>query len=219
MPVSSEAGCEQAATKAGLKINKTMDRRRGYMSSSDFCDRSTRLSGACCNIEYGPKRASFGFATPLRFWPTNPAMGPLNRRGFAVHAEQQIERSGDLRLAVFDIDRFKRTNDVNKHGTRDEVLCTCAQVAKTLARKLKPAASLSGEELVIVLSDSTLEQAMTICERLRKLIENEVTIVEDRSIKVTMSGGTSEFVKNSAIDAMLAAAELAQYERNGQEGN
>jgi diguanylate cyclase (GGDEF)-like protein len=148
----------------------------------------------------------------------NPAMGPLNRRGFTAHAEQQIERSGDLRLAGFDIDRFKRTNDVNKHGTRDEVLCTCAQVAKTLARKLKPAASLSGEELVIVLSDSTLEQAMTICERLRKLIENEVTIVEDRSIKVTMSGGTTEFVKNSAIDAMLAAAELAQYERNGQEG-
>ena len=143
---------------------------------------------------------------------TDPLTGLLNRRGFSAYIEESGSGTGDRRLAVFDIDRFKQVNDTYGHAAGDEVLRTFARVAKTVVRENDQVARLGGEEFAILLTGSTLDQAMMICERLRRSIEEEVTEVDGRLISVTVSGGIAEIVKNGDIDETIAAADLALYE-------
>ncbi|MEE2794417.1 MAG: diguanylate cyclase [Pseudomonadota bacterium] len=143
---------------------------------------------------------------------TDPLTGLLNRRGFAAYIEESGSGTGDRRLAVFDIDRFKQVNDTYGHAAGDEVLRTFARVAKTVVRENDRVARLGGEEFAILLTGSTLDQAMMICERLRRSIEKEVTEVDGRSISVTVSGGIARIAADGDVHSTLAAADAALYE-------
>jgi diguanylate cyclase (GGDEF)-like protein len=136
----------------------------------------------------------------------------LNRRGFAAYIENSGSETGDRRLAVFDIDRFKQVNDTYGHAAGDEVLRTFARVAKTVVRENDRVARLGGEEFAILLTGSTLDQAMKICERLRRSIEKEVTKVAGKSISVTVSGGIARIAADGDVHSTLVAADAALYE-------
>lgn len=143
---------------------------------------------------------------------TDPLTGLLNRRGFADRIEKDLHRGSECRLAVFDIDRFKSVNDTYGHAAGDEVLKTFARVAKKVVRENDQVARLGGEEFAILLTGSTLKQGMMICERLRTTIEKEITRVDGRSIRVTVSGGLARIVEDGDIEATFAAANAALYE-------
>tara|TARA_B100000678_G_scaffold133849_1_gene111802 strand:- start:1239 stop:2936 length:1698 start_codon:yes stop_codon:yes gene_type:complete len=143
---------------------------------------------------------------------TDPLTGLLNRRGIAKLIEQQAVVSGQSCLAVFDIDRFKQVNDRYGHAAGDEVLKTFARVATRVVRGGDFVGRLGGEEFAVILTNSTDDQAMIICERLRKSIEREATEFGDSSIHVTVSGGISAIIENKDIELALAAADGALYE-------
>ena len=143
---------------------------------------------------------------------TDPLTGLLNRRGIAEFMEQQEGVSGQRRLAVFDIDRFKQVNDRFGHAAGDEVLKTFARVAKSVIREGDLVCRIGGEEFALFLNNSTDEQAIMICERLRKSIEREATEFGGRSIQVTVSGGISAIIENENIHSALAAADSALYQ-------
>ncbi|UVI39924.1 sensor domain-containing diguanylate cyclase [Qipengyuania spongiae] len=143
---------------------------------------------------------------------TDPLTGLLNRRGFARCVEKNAATSDTCRLAVFDIDRFKQVNDTYGHAAGDEVLRTFARVARAAVRENDKVGRLGGEEFAVLLTDSTLEQAMMICERLRQSMEREVTTVKGQSIRVTVSGGIARIVDGEDIQSTLSAADMALYE-------
>lgn len=116
-------------------------------------------------------------------------------------------------VMMLDIDDFKAVNDTYGHQVGDKVLRRFSDTLKESCRVYDRVGRYGGEEFLIVLPRTTMEQAMDIGERLLKEIENLVfdDIVE--GMKITCSIGicsSTSFLEYSS--ALVAAADTALYE-------
>jgi diguanylate cyclase (GGDEF)-like protein/PAS domain S-box-containing protein len=107
----------------------------------------------------------------------DPLTGLFNRRylddTLARELSQSWRRGSSLSLVFLDIDHFKRINDVFGHEAGDLVLRGCAHILTQNLRKSDIACRLGGEEFVIVLPDSSLDdtrrRVLEICDLVRQL--------------------------------------------------
>lgn len=106
----------------------------------------------------------------------DPLTDVFNRRHFDTLATVEIERmrrqKTELCLLLFDIDHFKRVNDERGHQQGDLVLQAIAGAAQRSLRETDILARFGGEEFVILLPHTDLEQAGRFAERLRKAFED-----------------------------------------------
>ena len=152
---------------------------------------------------------------------TDPLTGLANRRAFRAAIDQALAKtitlSGDC-LAVFDIDHFKRVNDDFGHDAGDEVLRAFAGVARRMVRQADIVARLGGEEFAIHFPQTSVDQAMQICERIRIEMAETATFVGNAAIHVTISGGVAAIEKGGLEPALRAADDaLYQSKRNGRD--
>ncbi|MDL2236458.1 GGDEF domain-containing protein [Christensenellaceae bacterium OttesenSCG-928-K19] len=97
----------------------------------------------------------------------------------------------DWCVAMLDLDDFKYVNDTYGHKAGDDVLCAVAETIKGNLRKSDIVFRWGGEEFLIFLMDTNLENGIVILEKLRKKLE-ESTIVADRNtLKITATIGVS----------------------------
>lgn len=98
------------------------------------------------------------------------------------------ERYGQqLAIGSLDIDLFKQVNDRYGHATGDLVIKTLAAELRAELRETDVAARMGGEEFLIILPHTGLDEAWTVLERLRlKLTDLHIPGVEE---KITFSGG------------------------------
>lgn len=98
-----------------------------------------------------------------------------------------------LSLAIFDIDYFKKFNDIYGHIFGDKVLSSVAKVVKSTLRKSDMLARYGGEEFIILLPRTSLAEAYEKVESLRNMISKHV--IEDNQVSacVTVSFGVSSF--------------------------
>ncbi|MEM8788346.1 MAG: GGDEF domain-containing protein [Pseudomonadota bacterium] len=75
---------------------------------------------------------------------------------------------GDLCLAIIDLDRFKSVNDTWGHSFGDNVLRGMAQVLKQNTKGKDFAARVGGEEFVVVLPNTPLSGAVSVCNGIRE---------------------------------------------------
>ncbi len=103
---------------------------------------------------------------------TDPLTGLPNRRAFAAALAAQMQKptSGHARLAiaVLDIDHFKNVNDLHGHAEGDRVLVELAAMLKAQFAGRGMAARYGGEEFVLLMPDTTLEEARLQCEYVRQ---------------------------------------------------
>lgn len=145
---------------------------------------------------------------------TDPLTGLANRRAFCDAAEDQLDRLGlgqGCCIALFDIDLFKRVNDSHGHDAGDEVLKIFASVANSAVRRNDLVARLGGEEFAVIFPDTSVEQALSICERLRSEVANTPICVGDKIIRVTVSGGVA-VLGPAGLDQALKQADRALYQ-------
>lgn len=117
-----------------------------------------------------------------------------------------------------DIDYFKHVNDAHGHLVGDEVLQEVAKRLQSQLRRGTPAYRYGGEEFVIILTDTPLNQAIDVSERLRRAIR--ATPIETRAggLEVTASFGITQqnlTCDHSAWD-VLQRADKALYEAKRQ---
>lgn len=94
----------------------------------------------------------------------------------------------DLSLVYFDLDHFKKVNDTYGHGAGDQVLRDIAKLVKQIVRKEDTFARFGGEEFVVILPNTNLEQAIKIAEAIRQNCEKFVqTIVYEVNGKKTQA--------------------------------
>ncbi|MEE2688731.1 MAG: PleD family two-component system response regulator [Pseudomonadota bacterium] len=124
--------------------------------------------------------------------------GLYNRRYLEAHLGGLIERiAGGRRpfsVIMFDIDHFKKINDLFGHAAGDEVLQElCTRVMKSV-RSFDTVARYGGEEFVVVMPGTDINVAMTIAERLRQGVANQpfTAVTLDQSLAVTISVGVTE---------------------------
>ena len=144
--------------------------------------------------------------------------GLANRRLLLDRLDQMaalVERHPERRFAVvfFDLDNFKRINDIWGHAAGDKVLVEIARRLVQCHRQEDLAARLGGDELVLVLDEAaTREDAEAAAERTRKAIEMPIQI-EHRLAWVSSSFGVAWSGDGYADgEQLLAAADRAMYE-------
>ena len=137
-----------------------------------------------------------------------------NRRKFDALLEYEIEqikryKHGNLCTVLIDIDNFKSVNDTYGHDTGDEILKEIGNIIKISSRNSDIAARWGGEEFVLGLSHTNLEEALLVAQKIRITIENFNFI---NNLSITCSFGISQFRTTDTADTLFKRADTALYE-------
>lgn len=104
----------------------------------------------------------------------DPLTGAYNRRQFDVLADLEFKRTrrhgGAVSLLALDVDHFKQINDEWGHPEGDKVLQTVVRVIRDRLRSTDILARFGGEEFVVLMPHTDLEQALIVAETLRHCI-------------------------------------------------
>jgi diguanylate cyclase (GGDEF)-like protein len=154
----------------------------------------------------------------LNYFATiDPLTNTFNRRHFLELSERKIKRTqtsnGHASFLLFDIDHFKKINDEHGHIIGDQVLQGMAQICLKHLRADDILGRFGGEEFVILLPETKLEDARNIAERLRLLIAETPIETEIGPINTTISIGMAikEKTTTMSIDQLLSRADRAMY--------
>lgn len=126
----------------------------------------------------------------------------------------RAERTGgQLSLMILDIDHFKRFNDTYGHPAGDTILATVAERVLANARKVDLTARYGGDEFVILLPDTSAEEAMLLAERLHQAISNEtIQLGPQSTVHLTVSIGVATYPTHaSTIEELIKRADEALY--------
>jgi diguanylate cyclase (GGDEF)-like protein len=141
---------------------------------------------------------------------TDALTGLFNRR--AVFDRTQ-RLSGPLAVIIFDIDHFKRVNDVHGHQAGDTVLQMFSRILSANIRDGDLAARLGGEEFSVVLSDATPQAAMHVAERVRESFAAQRFISAAGDFTSTVSAGIAYATQGKPdLTLLLSEADIALYE-------
>jgi len=149
---------------------------------------------------------------------TDPLTGIANRKLFESRlreaARNAVESGEPLALLMLDIDHFKRFNDTYGHQLGDQVL---RLVAKTLADGVKgrdTPARFGGEEFVIVLPQTRLENAVTLGEQIRRTMARHKVVRKDTGAEygvIALSVGASAYRPGEDLVELIRRADAALY--------
>ena len=148
---------------------------------------------------------------------TDPLTGVLNRRAFIEKCEYEINRAtryrSPLSLVVMDIDNLKSINDGYGHRAGDEALIRITQLCFQIIRSSDNLARHGGDEFVILLPETNLEEAFSLAERIRQNIaESNLITKEGNSISLSVSMGGAKFDGKETLESLLHRADEALYE-------
>ena len=128
-----------------------------------------------------------------------------------------------LSVAIFDIDHFKRLNDTYGHLAGDQVLRGVSRILTSQLRSEDVPARYGGEEFVVVLPNTTKEQALAMAEKIRRAIEAHsfpnAFGNAGKAGSVTISGGIASCDTDSSSNDVLASADKALYAAKEQGRN
>ncbi|PDT36755.1 GGDEF domain-containing protein [Rhizobium sp. M10] len=150
---------------------------------------------------------------------TDLLTGLYNRRGFEVAASALLTQAEHgsrwISVVLFDLDHFKKINDVNGHDAGDAVLRHVAGIARENFRSFDLLVRHGGEEFLALLPDSTPDDAAIVAERVRLAIEMaEIPLPSGELLKVTASFGCAGRANDGAsrnFEDLVKRADLALY--------
>lgn len=148
---------------------------------------------------------------------TDHQTGLHNRRYFTEALEREFRRSlrtkDPLSLAVIDLDHFKRVNDTYGHQEGDTVLAEVAAFIKKEIRRYDIAARYGGEEFVVVLPETSLQQALQFAERCRAGIQRLAFSGRIEELAVTASLGIATYPSApvDSAESLFGEADKALY--------
>lgn len=140
---------------------------------------------------------------------TDPLTGLYNRRYFMEQLEQEFKRSRryerDLSLLMIDIDFFKRINDTYGHQTGDLVLRKISSIVESQLRDADLAFRFGGEEFMVILPETSLQDASNVAERMRTEIMHSYYHHDESEFNVTVSIGIISVKCNQveSIDSLI----------------
>ena len=117
---------------------------------------------------------------------------------------------------ICDLDHFKYVNDSNGHEVGDAVICRFADLLQSLSREQDLAVRLGGDEFMLFLPGTNLEQARLMAERLRAEISPSMSALVSSDVTVSI-GLTQLDAGELLIDAMRRAdSALYAAKKNGR---
>lgn len=159
----------------------------------------------------------------VRLMATHDALtGLFNRHHLQERLTSELRSAGrerPLAAIILDIDHFKRVNDAHGHEAGDEVL---RHLAHLLSAEIGAGAGIArwgGEEFVVLLAGTSLEEATAIAERIRARVSMTPCPWEKHEIRITVSLGVAAYPGHASDQrSLLRLADqglyLAKRDRN-----
>lgn len=142
--------------------------------------------------------------------------GALNRSHFIETIDQQIAISqrhkSVFSYVILDLDHFKRVNDQFGHLAGDEVLKSFAELAMSRLRAVDSVIRYGGEEFVILLPDTTAEQAKPLMQDLLQKFMALSFKVDNQVFSVSFSAGIVQYPTYADAAGLAEAADKALYQ-------
>ncbi len=148
---------------------------------------------------------------------TDDLTGLYNHRHFFKTLESELVRmkrqKTTLSLLMFDLDGFKRYNDQYGHVEGDKVLRKVGEIVRNSIRNsVDSGYRYGGDEFAVLLIGASLDQTLTIAERIR-------SSVEQAGFDITVSIGLAEFQDRFSLERFVKSADDAMYVAKNSGGN
>lgn len=155
------------------------------------------------------------FNENLEMVVADPLTGLGNRRYFDRTIEPLFDelemKSTPFSIMVFDIDHFKRVNDILGHDMGDQILKEIAARLVTNMRAVDVVARYGGEEFMIAMPETKAEEALIAADRVRSLIAGTPIFVDGEALQVTISVGVAEVEPGESLRDVFKRADGALY--------
>jgi diguanylate cyclase (GGDEF)-like protein/putative nucleotidyltransferase with HDIG domain len=147
--------------------------------------------------------------------------GLFNRRHFEEQLKEEVSRHsryGDVfSILMLDLDNFKTYNDTYGHPSGDKLLNQIGKIIESCTRSIGQAFRYGGDEFIMILPQTTTENAYQAAERVRGQIIGEM---ENKAITVTCSIGLAGYPSDGVTpDQLVNAVDTALYHAKRTGGN
>ncbi|SDL38901.1 diguanylate cyclase (GGDEF) domain-containing protein [Franzmannia pantelleriensis] len=132
-----------------------------------------------------------------------------NRRMISERLEALVNERRGFTLALLDIDHFKLINDCHGHDVGDRLLVAITRTLSTTLRDYDLCARWGGEEFLLLLANTDLDEAQPIVERLRACLADVTICTGDQKLSVTISAGLSQHRFGEPHQATIKRADQA----------
>ena len=140
-----------------------------------------------------------------------------NRRCFDNEFNKEFLRAkrynNNLTLVMFDIDYFKKVNDTYGHQCGDYILKQVAKAALQTFRQTDTVYRVGGEEFMVILTETDINQCIVPLERFRKTIETLNLEFNEKNINITVSIGACQCSSlTKTKEELIEKTDIALYE-------
>ncbi len=148
-----------------------------------------------------------------------------NHHQFEKTLEEYIQKAENseinpFSLVIFDIDHFKSFNDTYGHLQGDIIIKDIAKILLSEVRECDYPARYGGEEFIVILPDTSLDEAEKFASRLRRNIEEYEFPGDNKVLRCTVSLGVAEYsqkyVKNNSDMVSYVDRALYDSKENGR---
>jgi len=154
---------------------------------------------------------------------TDLLTGLYNRRYIIEKIENELinykENKKNFSLILADIDYFKKVNDSFGHNCGDQVLKSVAQNLQDAVGELGFLSRWGGEEFLILLPETQIEDARILADKIRKISEEQIIRYNGIQISITLTFGVTVNEDYERIDDTIKKADDALYEGKCQGRN
>jgi diguanylate cyclase (GGDEF)-like protein len=147
---------------------------------------------------------------------TDSLTGLHNRQQILELAEREFQRvrrfGHPLATLMVDVDNFKAVNDTLGHAAGDRVLESVATTCRDALRDIDLIGRYGGDEFMVLLVETELDEARNIAERLRQSVAQAPVRIDPGPVSVTISVGIAILTEDSTnLAALLNNADVALY--------
>lgn len=155
---------------------------------------------------------------------TDALTGLPNRRQVLAYLDRTVATSSGpetpLSIALIDLDRFKTINDEHGHLTGDAVLCDFAFLTRNIVRRSDVVGRIGGEEFLIVMPGTTVDEAVQLAERMRSAVVSRATVSPGGArVQYSISVGVTQVFSKEGTDEAFSRADRALYEAKSRGRN
>ena len=151
-----------------------------------------------------------------RIASTDHLTGALLRRAWSARAAVEFARarrySRPLALAMFDLDTFKRINDVHGHAAGDLVIRHIAELCMASIRQSDVFGRMGGEEFVLLMPETSVAEAMIVADRIRAAFAVIPTNIGTDLLCTVSVGVAALAASDLGVAALTERADQALYE-------
>ncbi len=155
------------------------------------------------------------FNENLEMVVADPLTSLGNRRYFDRAIEPLFDsletQATPFSIMIFDIDHFKRVNDILGHDMGDQILKEIAARLVTNMRAIDIVARYGGEEFMIAMPGTNAADALIAADRVRALIAGTPVFVDGEALQVTTSVGVAEVEAGEKLRDVFKRADDALY--------